>query len=242
MSGNSEAKVSFRALDKSGRVLKAFTYMYLPFHNLGKEFLFEHYGIFSYVSAALYEADEINELVHGSGVRTLRRLRDFLHHQGLLDREAHRFIQEGFQYLEFERAVRRGDPYTLGDLLQIVSYRSVDFRLMHRILYRIIGKRFDEAVFSLFAAFETLFEIEDDLGSYAIDVGANTFNTYDLLARLLGKKTQGFLREWLHRLNDDIQRYCSCIDKSAAERFRNILKWYRTQVPPLQIPQPIITE
>ncbi len=62
------------------------------------------------------------------------------------------------------------------EIRQAASLRSFDFRLLHRLLWRLQGWPYEEATFRGFAALEEVIEYDDDAASIEKDRKAGTFN------------------------------------------------------------------
>ena len=168
--------ISAKAIEKSGRVLKAVSLLYLPFHNLKPVELFEFYGPIAFISSAVYQSDELNE--HDTKVTgpSLKIVNEYLARQGFLDSRISRYLQDGENYLSYERHYRKTALVSLEDIFTAVGWRSFDFRILHCLLHRFLGKNYAEEVFKVYEAFEMLMEIDDDISSYNDDLKAGTFN------------------------------------------------------------------
>ncbi len=178
--------VSYPSLNRAGRALKAFSLLYLPFYGLSWDAFFSRFGLWAIIEAMFYEADELNE-----GKRTLRKpeavllaVERFLRGQGLFDAKCRAELANAEKYFSFERSFRRRAPYTGAEVLKAAALRSFDFRLLHRLLWKTMGRCYDERVFLAFHAFEELMELDDDLPSLEKDTRERTFNVCAALLSL----------------------------------------------------------
>lgn len=172
--------VDFHSLIKAGRALKAFTYLYLPYHSESSDLLFQHFGVFSFLEALAYSADEVNEHAGGSKLvsRRLSKLSSFLEQQNLLDTQCMSLIMDARRYYMMERRFSLGGLSYSG-LITAIGYRSYDFRLLHRVMYQLKGMPYDEKVFEAFAPFEQIMELDDDRMSASSDSEKGTFNSWN---------------------------------------------------------------
>jgi hypothetical protein len=178
--------ISATAVAKSGRVLCAFSYFYLPFYGFSPRDVFWRFDPFAWISSVVYDIDEQIELGRSPDL-VLRRLDDlaaYVSARAKLDSSVLRLLEDARRYYRFEFDVaQREAHYSFGELAQIVGIRSFDFRLMHRVLAQQSGMGYRETLFDWFRAFEMLMEIEDDIGSVEEDGERRTFNVVCLATR-----------------------------------------------------------
>lgn len=237
----SDEIISYGHLTKAGRVLKAFAFMYLPFYGLSTEFLFDNFGIFSYLSAFMYRVDILNENGDPSSHCGLDSLKTFLHARALLDERIAHYLEEIHAYLHFERRCQLSHcSFTREQLQKMIFVKSHDFRILHAVCLNIVHEDFDPVVEKMYRNFEMLFEIEDDLSTYQEDVHARVFNAYGLLVRIKGPRAKEDMASILHRAKREMWKAHAYLDWSYRSRFLAIYEWYRAHVPSPKIPEPII--
>lgn len=222
--------VSFEGLTRAGRALKAFAYLYLPFHELPLDTFFSKFGLWSCVEALAYEADELNEQgsLGGRAKAALKPIERLLKSESLLDPECREQLANARKYFAFERRYRSGLAYNVSDVLQAAAWRSFDFRLLHRLLWRAEGWPYVEGVFEAFRPFEELIEFDDDRGSVEKDRGARTFNVCVALSKVRGNPVERYVR----RLG---QRVATARNRMG-RRYEAMLQKYRSLVPETVLP------
>src|SRR4051812_31322636 len=117
--------ISSASLTRSGRVHKAFCYLYLPFHRLPMEYFFEHFGTFVYVEGLVYEADTANERrgTQRACSKALSKLSKFLLRKGLLDFPCRQQLDAAMQYFRVEQRLLRGFEAPLSETLSTAAKR-----------------------------------------------------------------------------------------------------------------------
>ena len=226
--------ISEKAIAKSGRVLKAFSLLYLPFHGLEPADLFEFYGPIAFVSASVYQADELNE-DQRQEIPSLNGLREFLRRSGFLDRRISNHLKDGEKYLNYERSCRASGPVSVQNVIDAMAWRSADFRILHCLLYKFLSKTYEGDVFSAFAAFEMMMEVDDDIASYSHDRRANTFNFVGALFSLR-TDVNAFLETFRASLRVSLVEGKKSLAPQAARRFQNMLQTYAKLVPRVELP------
>lgn len=227
--------VSAKAIEKSGRVLKAFSLFYFPFHNLKSTDIFENYGSYALISALVYQADELNERTKTKS-SSLNSLTEFMLRRGLINKWTQQYIDEGERYLASEQKFRSTGLNNLQEVVSTMQLRSFDFRILHCALFQFLLKPIDLIVFDAFAAFEMLMEFDDDLLSYEEDIEANTFNfirALSLLPEFDGTKT---VSEFRRNILQRIQEYKSLMKEDVAAKYKYIIDTYSVIVPRPEIP------
>jgi len=231
--------ISLKALEKSGRVLKAFSLIYLPFHGLPLEELFEYYGTFAFVSASIYQVDELNERGEEKSTPPLDEIRTFLLRRGLLDDSTAEHLNEGELYLAFERRLRRESPQDLEEIVTAMKRSSSDFRLLHCLLHRFLEKPYCASVFDAFASLEMLMEMDDDISSYEEDVAGNTFNFLRGLKLLRLSNVRETAESLRSRVICQIEEFSSTLPQPISARYSASVETYLRLVPTPSVPTTI---
>jgi hypothetical protein len=195
--------VSARAVAKSATVLYHLRHLYLPFYGRDDRFLVRHYGVFGWLAAFIYDADE--QVEEGDAVpEALARLDElaaYLAPSVPLDPPVRALFEDARRYYRFEReATRQGGAYSLDDLVEMTRIRSFDFRLLHRALAHLAGGPCREELFAWFEPFEMMIEVEDDLCSLEEDFRRATFN----VACLAERRAPGEGLAFVDRLRQDL--------------------------------------
>lgn len=179
--------LSSLAVEKSGRVLGAFSALYFHHYDLHPLALFKHYRPLGVVSAAIYELDEAVE--RGAGLEEcqcgLENIAAYIKASSGHIPAIYAHLTDAYSYYRFEINCVCGDQlYSLEDLKLALSWRSFDFRVLHLVLLQILGSTPDERLLAWFHVFEMLMEIQDDKLSEDEDRRKRTMNTFCLLSRL----------------------------------------------------------
>lgn len=228
--------ISAKAIEKSGRVLKAIALLYFPFHGLKPSELFEFYGPLAFVSSAIYQSDELNERNNAATISSLKAVKEYLAHQGFLDEWTKRYLQDGENYLSYERHFRTIPPRNLEEIFTVTRWRSFDFRILHCLLHRFIGKPYTPLVFGAYEAFEMLMEINDDIGSYEDDLSAGTFNFLCALSLLSPADIKETAEAFRRNVTRQIGESRKLLPTAESEKFAEILNVYSSIVPEPVIP------
>ncbi|MCL5421124.1 MAG: hypothetical protein M1461_01440 [Nitrospirae bacterium] len=216
--------IDYHSLSKASRALKAFSLLYLPFHNESIEFFFHHFGLFSFLEASVYLADETNEDNKARPLinQSLSLLRSFLRQQNLLDTQCKALLVNAKQYYDIEQRFIDG-KYNYDKVLAANTYRSYDFRLLHRIMYQIKKRQYDEDVFNAFIPFEKMMELDDDRVSSIQDHEKRTFNIWNALMSISQDKLISYIC--------DLRSAISKSENAMGKSYRSMLATYYQLVP-----------
>jgi hypothetical protein len=167
--------VSFSSLDRAGRALYAFSKVHFAYHNLPRG-LFQHFGLWVTLESLVYSADTLNEEGGFSGACAgLHSIRDFLDSLDLFDHSLAAELEGARTYFSLEKNYMSGSA-SLADIRRAATLRSFDFRLLHRVLWRLKKWPEDEVTFQCFATLEEVMEYDDDAASIEKDGESGTFN------------------------------------------------------------------
>src|SRR5262245_27160162 len=238
--------VSYRALEKAADVLQDLVFYYFPLYQLsGADFL-RFMPLLAFAEGTIYQIDEDYEAQIDDPhfvSQHLMRLRQVLAHLNLYDDVLETEIQGGMTYWRLEQQLCSGAPFTEADIVRANSYRCGDYRFLHRLMFKLMARPYDEEVLSLCALLEQMGEIEEDLLQYQEDIQRNAFNTYRMFVRLYGAAAP-----------QHVQRYLDTLEQEAEQRFQQLAAtrpelatvWqelqdaYYTDHPTPPIPPPII--
>ena len=233
--------VSPMAISKSGRVLYAFAYFYLPFYGYRPDEIFWQFDPFAWISSYVYEIDE--EVERGVPLPQVfdrfANLSTYLSSRATLDCSIIRLFEDAHRYYTFEHDLigKRGQ-YSPDDLLQITAARSFDFRLLHRVLAQRSGEIYRESLFDWFRALEMLMEIEDDILSAAKDIARNTFNVVNLALQSAPEEGAAFVEQMRRTAESELRLREKQLSKVERDLCARTLTLYRNVVArtPLLIP------
>ncbi len=225
--------VSATAIAKSGRVLCAFAYFYLPFYGHDPRDVFWLFDPFAWISSFVYDVDEEIECgrLPDDVLWRLDDLAAYLGERVTLDQSVSSLLDDARRYYRFEYDVTRLDTdYSLDDLVHTTQLRSFDFRLMHRVLAQQSGIGYREPLFDWFRAFEMLMEIEDDILSAEEDRRRRTFNILCLASRLEPNAGCAFVEELRRQVDEELVRRAEQLPDDERQLSARTLEAYRSIV------------
>jgi hypothetical protein len=222
--------VSAKAVAKSAPVLYHLRHLYLPFYGKDGRFLVRHYGVFGWLAAFIYDADE--QIEDGDAVpEALARLDElaaYLARFVPLEPPILALFEDARRYYRFEReATRQGGAYSLDDLVRMTRIRSFDFRLLHRALAHLAGGPCREELFAWFEPFEMMIEVEDDLCSLEEDFHRETFNAACLAERCAPGQGLAFVARLRRDLEAELDRRAEALTEPDRRQAAAALAFYR---------------
>lgn len=176
--------VSLHGLQRARSTIADFCRSYLPLHGLTVEDgLLRFADTLVYVSASLYELDEANERLcaaPGFGLAepptSTTTLAAALAECGLLDDDVAAELRAGEAFWAAERAfaaaLSAGAPLSPAAFDAAAEAKSFDYRVLHRVLLRLLGCPVDDALFAFLRLDERLVDLGDDFTDYEDDVEA----------------------------------------------------------------------
>ena len=200
--------ISLHALERSKTTIEDFCSSYLPLHGVDvRDGVFRFLDVIVFVSASLYELDELNEqscsasaaelpgTAEAAEVTASARveaglavLREALSGRGLLDARVLAELASGEAYWSGERRLcgqlARGEPLDEATVWTTHASKSFDYRVLHCCLIQLLHLGYDERLLAFLRVDERLVDIGDDLTDYEDDVVANSFNIYRCLLAL----------------------------------------------------------
>jgi hypothetical protein len=108
----------------------------------------------------------------------------------------------GEQYVRLENKVTSQGTATHADVLRLAELRPSDVRLLHGMIFAMLGRPADQVVLDLLWPVEVLADIGNDLEHYKADVAAGQFNTYRAFVRLYGTSAPDRIRLEIARYED----------------------------------------
>jgi len=234
--------VSFHAVTKCGGLLAPFYYFYFPIHQLDVADFFRFFPILVYTESAIYQMDEENEIgLKGESEEHCEILCDILRKQGLFDEKIEEEFSRGMEYYEMESAMRSGMSFTDEDVVRASRSKCFDVRVLHRLLFRMLEKPYDEDLLETLWVLEALADAEDDIRQYKIDVERNVFNAYHLFVKLYGKDGKKRIREHTTSLEQEYLTTIAEYPSETQQQYAKLWEGYRAIVPRPEIPEPILS-
>lgn len=191
------ATISLLALQRARTTLDDFVSSYCPLHGVQPhDGLSRFLDVLVYVSASLYELDEANERFCLAGdttsePTTTALLRAALAEHDLLDVGIAAELDAGERYWRLERNIcsqllSSQPQLSADDVMTAHSNKSFDYRVLHRVLLRLLRKPVDDALFACLRLDELLVDIGDDFTDYEDDIEKNSFNLLRCFVALHG--------------------------------------------------------
>ncbi|MEV6347185.1 hypothetical protein [Actinoplanes sp. NPDC051851] len=171
-------------------------------------------------------------------VRYKQAFATLLRRLGAYDDAVGHQLDQGEQYVRLENRVTAHDTADHESVLRLVELRSSDLRLLHAMIYPLLGRPLDQRMLDLLWPVEVLADIGNDLAHYEQDVRTGNFNAYAAFVRLYGPDAP-------RRLRAETARYERLFHERLSEfpgRRRVALatlclRRYRTQID--RIPDPV---
>jgi hypothetical protein len=226
--------ISATAVAKSGRALCAFAHFYLPFYGFQPEDIFWRFDPFAWIASVVYDIDGQIEvgLPPEDVLWRLDDLAAYVSARATLDGSIVELFEHARRYYRFEHfAAQHHARYSFDDLVQIVSIRSFDFRIMHRVLAQQSTVGYRAPLFKWFRAFEMLMEIEDDMASVDEDRERRTFNVLCLATRCDPSAATRFVGKLRSEIEDDLRIGKEFLANEERELCVRTLEAYRKFVP-----------
>lgn len=199
--------------------------------------------------ALVYQADLAYEEAQLNGSFEVdlgwrRQMETLLESYGLLDTRARGQLDNLQRYFELEGQLLLGQvPITEESVYEVLSIRSADIALVVPIMMDLAGvdPRITEEVIQLNKPMYMLWEIADDVPSYAKDIVAGSYSTIRMYAKMYGaEQGRAKLEQFRTRLIEDV---CAQLAHVSATTLRIFLS---TAVPealmPLlgRLPRPVL--
>ncbi len=202
--------------------LYAFSKIHFSYHNLPRG-LFQHFGLWVTLESLVYSADTLNEEGGFVGACAgLDSIHDFLDSLGLFDDRLAAELDGARTYFSLEKKYMSGSA-SLADIRRAATLRSFDFRLLHRVLWRLKKWPEDEVTFQCFETLEEIMEYDDDAASIEKDGESGTFN----VVRALAARGPRALAEYCEDLRHGVERSIEIL----GPRFTALLQVYHALTP-----------
>lgn len=237
--------VSPHAIAKTASTLQGLVEVYFPMYGLKPAEFFTYFPVLVYTEALIYQIDEENE----SNIYTenfmsshWEELFDFLEYKELLDKEIKEECAKGLRYYELERKMCSGKTFTFEELVEAHTGKAFDYRVLHRLLYKLRKQPYDETMLKAFALGEMMADVEEDIGQYEEETARNVFNVYRMFAKLYREEAPKKIKEYLDNLTKQVYQTVAQAPRKYRLKFKLALKLYRALIPAPKIPQPILND
>ena len=237
--------ISYRALEKSRRILEDIVLYYFPLHGLADADFFRVMPLLVFVEGGAYQVDEDYEAHIGQPgfvSPLIAIIRDVLTGLGVYDTTLDAILQKGVAYWRLEQQMCSGLRFTEEDIVRADGFRCSDYELLHRLLFKSMAKPYDEELLALCRIIEQRGEVEDDLAQYADDVRGNVYNAYRMFVRLHGAAAPRHLQRYLDALIRDTERCCARLAQTRpqlASTWQALQDAYYAANPAPAIPRPL---
>ena len=241
--------VSYHGMKKSARLLYDFAFFYFPLHNLELKDFFTYYPLLGFAEAMVYETDVLIEAGQAgeSGyqaeapvTRFKHLMVDLLQEISLYDPAIEIELEHGEEYYRLENQMMHDHVVTHELIMHAAEHRTFDMRVLHRILFKMLDKPYDESLFTLIRPVEELADIEDDIVQYHDDVKDNSYNTYRMFVRLYGQDAPQRLAAEIKKYEEQIEKNLASLPLRRKWKYLWLLNKFRKDHPEPSIPSPIL--
>ena len=175
-----------------------------------------------FIELLVYQVDAISEksksvdldVVRNEDYETLHKykekFRSLLRIMHAYNESTEQQMEYGEQYVRLENKVTSHQVIEYEDLIRLIELRSSDVRLMHSMIFALLGRPCESGLMDLLWPVEVLSDIANDLDHYAADVKNGQFNAYAAFVALYGDEAPA-------RIRAEIDRYEGCYRELLAE-------------------------
>lgn len=244
--------VSYQAIQKAARIIKYVYRFYFPLHGLDLEDIFIYYPTLTSVESMIYQADMIMEKGQNakifctpndndkSGLKILKAsLVNLLKELNCYDSTIEKELARGEEFIKLENKIMLGEVIKHSDVMRVAELRSSDIRLLHLVLFRLLGKAYDEKLLSLVWPVEVIADIEDDFNGYADDVAQGGYNTYRIFVALYKENAPKYIKAELDYYENLFKERLATFPEAKRQDLMALYSQFR-QANSTAIPQPII--
>ncbi len=204
--------ISHQAFEKAGRAIRDFFKYYVhEIHGISFDEILEQFPTYYFVHALVYEMDyehEINSSTRPENLPRLIAMRDYLleffSKHRLLDGPLEDELNKTLEFCELEAKLCSGEVLTEAEILRAIQIKSMDYRILHRLFFKLQSKPYDEDLFGILQPLEMLIEVEYDLAEYEEDVSQNIYNTYRAFERLYAEEAPQKMKQYLAALEEEV--------------------------------------
>ncbi len=235
--------ISYDSLKRSSRIVKVFAMFYCPIQGIDVDRILDILPIMNYCAGVVYELDSMSEAAQDSGQVDKRLqskyalLKEVLQEERLFDATVDNEIDRLRSYFQKESDILSNDHPSTEDLIEVLELRSSDSRLLHRLLFKSLGRPYDEILFRLFFPLEVIEEINDDLRQYHDDVADNRFNTVRILSKIFGKEADGRVLELLQHYEKKLLDDLNTVEEEQRKFYLGLYETFRDFRPNPEMPE-----
>ncbi len=239
--------VSYKALEKSQLAFDDLINFNFYFYGIPERDFIKFSHIFTYIEGTIYQIDEYNEKnikQENLSLPYIQNILDVLTKNNALDKKIETEFINGLEYYELERKICSGKAFTIEEGLRAAKLKSTDYRILHRLIYKLIIKKpYDENIFDVFKSYELLYDAEADLIAYEDDVRRNVYNIYRTMVKLYKKDAPRKIKEYMDKFNKEMETKLTLLSDRNREKFRLTWEKFRLSHPvPTTIPEPILND
>ncbi|WYL96755.1 MAG: hypothetical protein HEQ35_25785 [Gloeotrichia echinulata IR180] len=236
---NQTPLISYEAMQKASRIIKYVYQFYFPLHCLSPDDICTYYPVLTCIEATIYQADlvmeegQISKILHSpndnkSSLKLLKYslinlLKELDYYDLLIEEE----LAKGEEFIQLENKIMLNGIIKHSDVMRIAELRSSDVRLLHLILFRMLGKTYDKNLLSLIWPVEVIADIEDDFKSYIDDVAQNSYNTYRIFVALYKEKAPQYIKAELEHYENIFQEKLATFPDEEKQRLMVIYSQFR---------------
>jgi hypothetical protein len=238
--------LGYRNFKKSSSAIRNFVRIYFPLHGLdGRDFL-EDFAILLFVESSLYEMDDASEaaIAAGGGVpprfgKRLRALWRVLVENGLADTSLNTLLADGARFWRLEWKLMCRQLLIWNDIVRAAELRCFDFRILHRVAFRIQKRKYDEELFSTMWPLEVIGDLEEDLRQYIVDLQQDSFNIYRAIAAVDREAAPDRMAELLRSYGREFRQRLRKLPQHQRQSVLAAWRTYRAERPRPEIPMPL---
>lgn len=188
---------SHEATQKAIRIVKDYVYdLYFPIHDLAVEDIFTYGAALISIESMIYQVDLVAEVAKNQNIcesenkhfDTLKiqqyNFISLLKELNFYDSKIAEQLAIGEEYVKLENKIMAAGILEHSEIIRVAELRPCDVRLLHRILFMMLGKPYDEKLFAVLWPIEVIADIENDFKHYTDDVAQKNYNTYRMFVQL----------------------------------------------------------
>lgn len=243
---------SCEAMQKAVRIVKDYVYdLYFPAHGLSSNEFFTYCPTLVSIESLIYQVDLVAEnsknidIVYSKNedYQSLLILKHsfpkLLKELDLYDSVIEKELVRGEEYVKLENKITAEGVIKHSEVMRVAELRPSDVRLLHCILFRLLGKPYDEKLLSLLWPVEVIADIENDFKDYADDVAKERYNTYRMFVKLYKENAPEYIKAELDNYENLFKERIATFPTNIREKLMALYSQFR-QGSSAAIPQPLI--
>ena len=243
---------SHEATQKSAHIVKDYVCdLYFLFHGLSYKDIFTYCPILISIESMVYQVDLVAENAKKQNVVKTKN-EDFK----TLTMQKYSFIKllkkidfydsiiaeqlaMGEEYVKLENKIMAEAVIDHSEVMRVAELRPCDVRILHCILFRMLGKPYDEKLLSVLWPVEVIADIENDFKHYADDVAKKSYNTYRMFVKLYEENAPARIKAELDRYENLFKEEVANFSLDIQQKLMALYSQFR-QTHSAAIPKPII--